>query len=395
MKTHIQVLIYHSFGDPIFKGLMLRYLKSFQKNHQGYCFHLITFEQRAYRLSSKEQREIKDELGNIDIKWSPLHYHTGGAFIIFKKVWDSLNALAQVTKCRVNYRTKYIIGFTALSGVISYVLSKLLFMRAIVLNMEPHSEYMSDFGTWKKSDLKYKVLNYLETVTIRSSYRIACPTRNAIRDFQKLRKTKLDFVPTSIDHNDFDYLPEQRISLRKKIGALDNETVIVYMGKFGGIYFDAQSMASFANRLSKTIDNSFFVVVTTDDNGLIEESFLGAGVSRFMINEAIPFDELSGFLSAADIGLLVLPEYPSQRYRCPIKTANYLACGLPILVNSIVGDEAEIVTKNEVGWVVDFQKPVVKIKSFPSRDNCMDVVKKERGLDIAVRYIYESVYAGN
>ena len=51
-----------------------------------------------------------------------------------------------------------------------------------------------------------------------------------------------------------------------------------------------------------------------------------------------PHDEVPVYLSAADIGISFIRPAPSKVASSPTKIAEYLACGLPVVINGGVGD---------------------------------------------------------
>lgn len=390
---HQVVLTYHSLEDPILKGLLLRYLTAYQVYYPGqHFFHLITFEQEAYSLSKQDKKQKMSELSVKNIAWLPVQYHTGGRLILLKKVWDLALALFYVIRLKWKYPVKSVIGFTSISSVLAFIASKAIGVRSICFNVEPHSDYMKEFDIWGERSLNYKVLNYLEKQIFKRCDHLAVPTRNAQNDFKNFRTRKINFVPTSIDMNDFSFNENSRKALRKKINISPTQNVVLYLGKFGGIYFTASEMAKYFRSISANTEaNLLFFIITNDDVDKINKVFEQEGPSQFIVHERVSYECLSDYMSMVDVGLLILPEYPSQRYRCPIKTANYLACGLPIIVNEIVGDDPLMVKNEKVGWMIDLQNPSIKFDNFPTRNHCRQVISKERDLTHVINFLNYSL----
>ncbi|MEP4669796.1 MAG: hypothetical protein ABJZ91_13300, partial [Cyclobacteriaceae bacterium] len=102
--------------------------------------------------------------------------------------------------------------------------------------------------------------------------------------------------------------------------------------------------------------------------------------------------EISGFISAADIGVLAVPPLPSQVYRTPIKTANYLLCGLPYVTNRGVADDDIVAEQYKIGVVIkdltleSAESCVAQIENLMKepidelRDKCRKVAVDLRGL---------------
>ncbi len=390
MQHHI-VLAYHSYNDSILKGLLLRYLQSYQRRAgREVTFHYITFEQRAYQMEPSEQVRIYQARSKENITWHPVTYHSGGKLLLFKKAYDFLTAFFLILTLRVKYNAKHIIGFTSISSVMAWVASRLLGMKSTCFNVEPHSKYMAEFGIWSQKSFSYKILRYLEIQMMRRSDYLAFPTQNGVKDFSYERNEKLYFVPTSIDVTDFEFDEQARKQYRATWKIPTNAEVIVYLGKFDGIYFSAKKTAEFFKKLAANSNKELIaLIITPDPTDEVDQIFRTYGPEKYRINGPVAYKELSGYLSATDAGLLILPPYPSQRYRCPIKTANYLACGLPIIINDIVGDEPQIVSKHQVGWVVDLENPSIDFSKRPDRKRCMEVVQQTRDIQLIVDFLWK------
>jgi glycosyltransferase involved in cell wall biosynthesis len=57
------------------------------------------------------------------------------------------------------------------------------------------------------------------------------------------------------------------------------------------------------------------------------------------------------FLSAADVGLAFYKPGHSRKGCCPTKLGEYLSCGVPIIINSNIGDSDAIVKGENVGVI--------------------------------------------
>jgi glycosyltransferase involved in cell wall biosynthesis len=386
--SHHAVIIYHSFNDPIFKGLMLKYLVAYQQECKHVdSFHVITFEQSAYKIPEEEQTRIHSNLSDNNLFWYPLRY-SGGSFLVIKKTWDLVVCLRSVIKLHRIHTLKSIIGFTSISGVISYMIARVLRLKCIAMNIEPHSDFMIDFKIWKRNGFKYFALKFLENRLIENGDHIALPSRNAFLYWEKRKQRgKVYFVPTCIDLNDFEIPFDSKQTLKLSLGLPTDKRVILYVGKFDGIYYKISEAAELMRKLLAVNPDVFFYIITPDDLEQITRKLNLNGLEgSYLLRGKIPYEQISKHIASADFGIVFIPPYPNQQYRCPIKTANYLACGIPYIIAHNVGDDSALAIKEDVGIVIDYSH-----MSLPNFNHPVEfyrqVAKKYRDLSIVVNFL--------
>jgi len=62
--------------------------------------------------------------------------------------------------------------------------------------------------------------------------------------------------------------------------------------------------------------------------------------------------EVPSYLSASDAGLAFIKRCFSKLASSPTKYAEYLACGLPLIINCGIGDSDTLITREETGVLV-------------------------------------------
>lgn len=400
-QDHIIVYCFNSLKDPLISGLILDYL--IRAETSGLVFHLITHEHPSFRMGKTERSRQKELLREKNIQWHPVTYHSG-KFILMKKAFDFIRTFFIVLRLRITKRTRTIMGFLPVAGGYSAILSKVLFMRLVVYCFEPHSEYMADFGIWKRSSLKYKLLRYFEKVQVRRAKAIVVPTNASKQLILDHGATGSIFVrPISVDTELYCPDTASRRLIRDKLPVQDR-TVLLYTGKFGGIYYNTSDLAAFFNSVSKYAPELFLLIITNTPAELVQESMLKAGIARdrFHISGFVPYSELPSFMNAADLGLLAVPPFPSQRYRTPVKTGLYLSCGLPLILNPGIAEDDLLVKKHDLGVVVpsfnlssnEAQKAIEGIRTAMNekeniRARCRAIAVAERSSIDAARLIKE------
>lgn len=348
---HIIIYTFQSLEDPLVKGLVLEYLKNLDEKE--IIFHIITHEQKEYALASDKVAVKRAELKNLNIEWYPVKYRSG-SFLLIKKLFNFLQTFFISWKIKRKYKPVAIMGFLAIAGGYSYIISKLLRLKLIVYCFEPHSEYMIDFKIWKVSDMKYKLLKKYEQLQIKNADFVVVPnnyTKSLVENSNSV--AELLVCPISISTDTMLFDADARNNIRKKLNA-ESRTIIIYTGKFDGIYYSTDEVVNFFSKLYKA-DNSFFFYVITPN--IVE---LKASVAKYKlpsdsiaVSLTVNYSELNQHVSAADIGFVALPPLPSQKYRTPVKTAIYLSCGLPYIVNKNIGEDDIIASSKNVGVVIE------------------------------------------
>jgi len=346
------VFIYNSFNDPLFQNLVLTYIKTLAKKG-NYVFYVITFEQDNYRITENEKRKVIKDLNRLGIYWYPLNYHTGH-FLLLKKLYDFMAALLLVSKIRLVKNTKVIFSFGNIAASFSIIFSIILSMRMIVYSYEPHSFFLAELGLWSKRSLKYQLLKAIEKFAgIHGDY-ILTGTKHMVNELRKWgAKGNVFCAPTGVDESEFSFRNEGRIKVRKRF-ALNDRDVLIYMGKFGGLYYK-EEVAELCKLLFDLRPKLFFLIVTSNKHEEVNYFFKNAGLDgeHYAITGGLSYDEVKDYLSAADIGLSAVPPTPSQKFRSPTKVGEYLLCGLPYITCKGISEDDVYATENNVGVVLE------------------------------------------
>jgi len=404
-KEHIIVYSFQSLEDPLMKGLMLEYLK--QTDPQlNLHFHLITHEQTYFSLEKNEKIKQKYQLhSKYNISWHPVTYHSG-KFILLKKTFDFLKTAMICLRLKREFRIKTIVGFLPIAGGYSAILSRLLRMKLVIYCFEPHSEYLADFGTWERSSVKFRLLNYFEKFQVRHSDYLVVPTTHSELLVKKINtKGKIFVCPISVDTNLMRMNEEKRTEIRNKLNCGD-KTVLIYTGKFNGIYYPVSVIRSFFEKLNSA-GNNFFLFIISPDYEQVKKEFEGNVFRNSVaVIPPVPYEELSYYISAADLGIVAVPPYPSQKYRTPVKTGIYLSCGLPYIVNRGIAEDDLVAEREKVGVVTDnFSENIPETKyniiqllnenKAGLRARCRMVAEKTRDTKIAsgiLNEIFSDIY---
>jgi len=166
----------------------------------------------------------------------------------------------------------------------------------------------------------------------------------------KRQKGAISVIPCCVDLDRFKYGFTSAGPLRKKEG-MENDFVFLYPGKLRTHYMAGEMMDFFKIALEK-MPNSRFVILTQEDAQRVKQLALDKGVDNARVIIKKPTSsEIPDLLSLAHAGIFFISPY-KKFGSSPIKLGEFLSCGVPVIINSGIGDTEELVVANRVGVVV-------------------------------------------
>lgn len=333
-------IAYHAASYPIMESQGFAYMRKLSK--EGADYSLLTFETKN---TVAESRQRISELG-IPIKWKYLMYHRRPRFLatlldIICGIFSTLS-LSKKEKIVVIHARGFI---PALIGFLPARLcgTKLFFdTRGLLAD-----KYVGG-GLLKQHSLTYKLMRFGEDYLLKKSDCFTVETykhAEIIRSSKNGLSRKMDIIPCCVDINKFYH------SSKSKNFDINEKFDLIYLGKAGTWYL-IEEMLDFFSAMSIRIPNSRFVFLTQDEPEHVYSTAAKKGISISKIAVIKPgVREVPDFLSKARAGIFFIN--PHKRYNSsPIKYGEYLASGLPVIINSGIGDTEEITEEERVGVVV-------------------------------------------
>jgi hypothetical protein len=164
-------------------------------------------------------------------------------------------------------------------------------------------------------------------------------------------RAKMTIKPCVVDLGVF---PKPDKKAARKLLGLDERLVVSYLGSLAWYQLPDQAIRLF-KLIKRHRPDALFLGITTEPDRLmamLRESELGSDDFKVI---SVPSNEVAQVLPAADLGLLLRKVDPVNAVASPVKFAEYLACGLPVLVTPGIGDYSAIVEKERLGGVVEIK----------------------------------------
>ncbi|MHB0956085.1 MAG: glycosyltransferase [Pirellulaceae bacterium] len=168
---------------------------------------------------------------------------------------------------------------------------------------------------------------------------------------QKTDRRDILVVPSCVNESQFIHKPIARQQIRQKLGWSSDSPVVVYCGGLSVWQRTDDVLRLIFNM--KMLKPELKCVLLVSDPEKMSVQAAKAGLSGRdceclrLAHEAIP-----DWLSAADAGVILRHDVLVNNVASPVKIAEYLACGLPVICSRGIGDLSEMVEQEKVGVVL-------------------------------------------
>jgi glycosyltransferase involved in cell wall biosynthesis len=351
----ILYLSYDGLTDPLGPSQVLAYLKPLAA--MGHRIGLVTFEKPERSPAEREAMAL--ECRGAGIEWHPQRYTKWPPVVSTLKDLTQMRRVALQLHARKPFEVVHCRSYPpALVGqAVQKRGAKLLFdMRGF------WADERAEGGLWNLDKplfaAVYRFFKRKEAELLRTSDHIVSLTEIGRERIVEWRGRDvlppITVIPCCIDNAAFPTIDAaRRGKARSALGIAAEARVAVALGSLTGWYRLDRMMAFFAVQRSRD-PSSRFLFVTRDPPALIHAAAVKAGVpSEALIIRSARREEVPGLVAAADYGLLFGTEGTSALARSPVKLGEYMALGLPVVTDRVIGDVARIIEESGAGVLVD------------------------------------------
>jgi glycosyltransferase involved in cell wall biosynthesis len=155
-----------------------------------------------------------------------------------------------------------------------------------------------------------------------------------------------------VDLSLFKFNREQRERLRAEL-SLGDRLTLVYSGSLDGWYL-TEEMADFFSKIVRKRNDAHLLWLTMGSRDRVRQLMSARGISEdhYSIRAVSP-KEMPSYLAAGDIGMSFIKRCFSKLASSPTKNGEYLACGLPIIVNAGIGDSDRLVEETQAAILIE------------------------------------------
>ena len=172
------------------------------------------------------------------------------------------------------------------------------------------------------------------------------------QDTYNLCNKKFVPYPCLSDAQKFYFNTDIRNELRSSLGIKEGTLVFIYSGGIDSEWHITEKMFAFFNHLFKHEKDLMLICLIKNQTGLDKILDNYPELKRHFISFSVPNNEVFKYLNAADYGILFRENTIMNNVASPTKFAEYMLCGLPVMISEGVGDYSDYTTDNDLGVLI-------------------------------------------
>jgi hypothetical protein len=240
-------------------------------------------------------------------------------------------------------RNSTIVARNYYSGLAVYILK---YFRQVNLIFDPRSQYVQEnIGCNKLYAGSYALMFWLsmETKLLSASTKVIAVSKAHAEYYKSLIHTlRIDIVPCFAEP-DLNYITYSSISKsRNEMGFSMNDLVICYYGSMDNKWNNLELYKAFFNRCIEA-GHKICILSQNAEKVSVDSRLRSSGA---YIKKVDTPEETKALMSACDFGVIILNKLPDWESRLGVKFAEYLSCGLQVIVGQFVGEAARIATEH-------------------------------------------------
>jgi glycosyltransferase involved in cell wall biosynthesis len=331
---------YNGMLDPLGQSQVLPYLRELAA--RGIQFTLLSFERPIAFAADDEGKleKLRATLAAENIEWHWLKYHQRPS--LPATVYDVINGVRHAAKLVKRNRIEMVHARAQIAATIALRLKQRFGIKLIFDVRGLMAEEYFDAGHWRRNSIPFRLTKAMERRALAAADGVVTLTERIwpiVKDWKGLRGRDVihEVVPCCTDLELFRFRQEDRDRRRKELNVGDR-FVVVYSGSIDGWYLTAE-MANFFAEFLRHQPAAYFLWLIPAGEKRIQSLMHERDIppDRYTVR-GVPSRDVASYLSASDAGLALIKPCFSKLASSPTKTAEYLACGLPVIINAGIGD---------------------------------------------------------
>jgi glycosyltransferase involved in cell wall biosynthesis len=341
VKPSILYISYDGMLEPLGQSQVLAYLERLSGD---YRIRLISYEKKADWDDRARRAAVRARIEAAGMKWIPLRYHKAPSApaTAFDMGVGTIVALYQA----IRHRVRIVHCRSYIPAAIGLVVKKLTGAKLLFDMRGFWADERVDGGLWPAGGGLYRATKKLERKLLEEADQVVTLTQASAAEMRRFdylenRVPPMHVIPTCVDLDRF--VPSAR---------QEGPFTLGYVGSIGTWYLFDETLAFFRLLLEQRPD-ARMLVVNRHEQAYVSEraAALGIDPARIEILSA-EHKDVPALIGRMSAGAAIIKPLYSKMASAPTKVGEYLACGIPCLANSKVGDLEAILEGGKVGVVL-------------------------------------------
>jgi len=346
---------YNGMLEPLGQTQVIPYLRGL--TNRGVKFTLLSFE-KPNAFTPEGQRNVanlQQELDSHGIEWHYLRYHQRPS--LPATVFDALNGIRYARHLVQRNQIEMVHARGHISATIALFLKKKFGVRIIFDLRGLMAEEYVDALHWPKGGLRYRITKATERRIFSATDAVVTLTERIwpiIKEWDGLKTHRVhhEVIPCCVDLSKFKFDEDERTRRRAEL-QIGNKFTLVYSGSLDGWYLTEEMADFFAKVLKKRTDAHLLWLTTGSRDRVCQlMNTRDIGEAHYSIC-SVSANEVPSYLAAGDVGISFIKRCFSKLASSPTKNGEYLASGLPLIINEGIGDSNKLITDWNAGVLIE------------------------------------------
>jgi glycosyltransferase involved in cell wall biosynthesis len=379
----ILYISYDGMLEPLGQSQVLQYLKRLASGH---CITLVSYEKPADWADTLRREALITEVRSAGISWVPLKYHK--KLSALATVYDIFVGFVVCSYLTITRSIKIVHARSYVPSVIALGLKKFFGIHFIFDMRGFWADERVERGIWGEKSRIYSVVKWLERYFLLNADVVVSLTHAGVAvmrrfPYLKERAPIFEVIPTCTNLETF--------SLVHSIGPSmingDMNFILGYVGSVDTAYMFDPVIRCF-KILRELREDARLLIITRSSseclNTLLKEYAIPEGCVEI---KAVSHNRVAEEMERMDAGIFFVKTGFSATASAPTKLGEFLACGVPCLGNSGVGDVESILEGERVGIILHEFGSDAEVEAVSSLLGlCNEPEIKNRCVEVASRY---------
>ena len=325
-QKSISYITFNDLYSGIFNSQVLEVLKLYEKNNIN--IRLISFV--SIRFYFFEKKKIKKHYNHsiiIPIIFG-LKYWSLYRFILFFLIYNDKFVI-----CRGIFSANLVL-------ISKRKKCKIIYDGRGAINAE-----QIEYGVYNNTGLENKIYKLEKRAVLETDYRISISTK-LVNYWKKEYNFKSDnyvVIPSS-SNNAIKLFKIKRCDFQIE----KNDILVVFSGSLSKWHSFNIMIAHFESFLEKNSDVKILILSKKNNQ-------ITALINKYpkrIINKWVSPEKVLDLLTVADYGYVYRESSVTNQVASPVKIAEYLSCGLKIIISKNLGDYSEMIEKYNLGYII-------------------------------------------